>query len=170
MYLVTTLVFIAMILIFRPKENDETRNEKRKLGLYLFLSICIVQAVKIFFTMFLVYDLLMALMLAASAYIFYKIFANSIVVIKEYGIKQAYSIEEVIGASMLAAIAAASLSGLTVYGFSITNILSVMLVLFLGWRNGMLVRSHIWYYNRHGFGDDNSNKSSVNCFICNFSD
>ena len=159
-----------MILIFRPKENDDTRNEKRKLGFYLFLSICIVQAVKIFFTMFLIYDLLMALMLAVTAYIFYKIFANSIVVIKEYGIKEAFSIEEVIGASILASIAVSSLSGLTVYGFSITNILSVMLVLFLGWKNGMVVRSYIWYYNRHGSRNDNRYKSSANRFICNFPD
>ena len=157
-----------MILIFRPRENDDTRNEKRKLGLYLFISICLVQAVKIFFTMFLIYDLLMALMLAVTAYIFYKIFANSLVVIKEYGIKQAFSIEEVIGASMLVSIAVSSLSGLTIYGFSITNILSVMLVLFLGWRNGMLVRSYIRHYNRHGFRNDNRHKPCANRFICNF--
>jgi len=159
-----------MILIFKTKENDDTRNEKRKLGIYLFLSICIVQAVKISFTIFLVYDVLMALMLAITAYIFYKIFANSIIVIKEYGIKEAFSIEEVIGAGMLVSIAVSSLAGLTVYGFSVTNIISVMLVLFLGWKNGMLVRSYIWNYNRHGSWNDNPDQSGINCFICNIPD
>jgi len=159
-----------MILVVRPRENDDTRNEKQKLGIYLFVATFLVQAVKIVFTMFLVYDLLMAVMLAITSYIFYKIFSNSIVVIKEYGIKRAFSIEEVIGASMLVSISVASLSGLTVYGFSITNILSIMLVLFLGWKNGMLVRSYLWYYYWYGSRNDNRDKPSSNCLICNFSE
>ena len=43
------------------------------------------------------------------------------------------------GASLLFAIAFVSLSGLKFWGLSVTNILSVMLVLFLGWKHGMLV-------------------------------
>ena len=92
-----------------------------------------------FFTMFLVYDLLTSIMLAILSYIFYKIFANSITVIKEYGKKSAFTIEEVMGASMLVSIAFYSLHSLNVFGLSITNILSIMLVLFLGWKNGILV-------------------------------
>lgn len=92
-----------------------------------------------FFTMFLVYDLLASFVFAILTYIFYKIFANSITVVKEYGIKQAFTIEEVIGASLLASIAVYSLNGLNIFGLSISNILSIMLVLFLGWKHGMLV-------------------------------
>lgn len=139
MYILTTLVFIVATLIFRPKEQDESRNEKQKLGLHLFIAILGVQAIKMFFSIFLIYDLLSSTMLAITAYIFYKIFANSLIVIKEYGIKQAFSIEEIIGASMMLSIAVASLSRLDIIGFSITNILSIMIVLFLGWKNGILV-------------------------------
>lgn len=89
--------------------------------------------------MFLVYDLLASFVFAILTYIFYKIFANSITVVKDYGIKQAFTIEEVIGASLLVSIAVYSLHGLNVFGLSISNILSIMLVLFLGWKNGMLV-------------------------------
>lgn len=92
-----------------------------------------------FFTMFLVYDLLTSFVSAMLAYIFYKIFANSITVIKEYGIKKAFTIEEVIGASLLVSIAVYALHGLNIFGLSVGNILSIMLVLFLGWKNGMLV-------------------------------
>lgn len=92
-----------------------------------------------FFTMFLVYDLLASFVFAILTYIFYKIFSNSITVIKDYGIKQAFTIEEVIGASLLVSIAVYSLNGLNVFGLSISNILSIMLVLFLGWKHGMLV-------------------------------
>lgn len=138
-YLLTTLLFIVMTLIFRPRYEQEGRNEKQKLGIYILASSFVVQAGKMFFTMFLVYDLLASIMLSVLTYIFYKIFANSITVIKEYGIKQAFTVEEVIGASLLLAISFYSLSGLNIFGLSISNILSIMLVLFLGWKNGMLV-------------------------------
>ena len=89
--------------------------------------------------MFLVYDLLASFVFAILTYIFYKIFSNSITLIKDYGIKQAFTIEEVIGASLLVSIAVYSLNGLNILGLSISNILSIMLVLFLGWKHGMLV-------------------------------
>ena len=78
-------------------------------------------------------------MLAIITYIFYKIFSNSLIVITKYGIKKAFSIEEVMGASLLIAIALCAFSKLHIYGLSITNIFSIMIVLFLGWKNGMLV-------------------------------
>ena len=137
-YLLTTLLFVLMTLMFRPR-FEEDRNEKQKLGLYIFLSTFIVQTGKMFFTMFLVYDLLSSFVFGILTYIFYKIFANSITVIKEYGIKKAFTVEEVMGASLLLAIAFYSFNGLNVFGLSISNILSIMLVLFLGWKYGMLV-------------------------------
>ena len=137
-YLLTTLLFVLMILMFRPRREEE-RNEKQKLGLYVLISSFIVQAGKMFFTMFLVYDLLASFVFAILTYIFYKIFANSITVIKEYGIKRAFTIEEVMGASLLLAIAFYSINRLNIFGLSISNILSIMLVLFLGWKYGMLV-------------------------------
>lgn len=138
-YLLTTLLFIVSTLIFRPRFESKDRNEKQKLGVYILVSTFIVQAGKMLFTMFLVYDLLASIMFSLLVYIFYKIFVNSITVIKEYGIKRAFTVEEVIGASLLLAIAVYSLNGLNIFGLSISNILSIMLVLFLGWKNGMLV-------------------------------
>ena len=70
---------------------------------------------------------------------FYKIFTNSITVVKEYGKKMAFTVEEVMGASLLVSIALYSLHSLQIFGLSISNILSIMLVLFLGWKNGILV-------------------------------
>ena len=137
-YLLSSLIFIVMTLVFRPRYQED-RNEKRKLGIYVLISAFIVQAGKMFFTMFLVYDLLASFVFACLTYIFYKIFTNSITVIKEYGIKEAFSIEEVIGASLLLSIAIYSMHGLNIFGLSISNILSIMIVLFLGWKNGMLV-------------------------------
>lgn len=138
-FLVTSLLFVALILIFRPRLKNIDKNEKQKLGIFVAVSAFAVQASKMFFTMFLVYDLISSIALGIITYIFYKIFANSIIVINQYGIKKAFAIEEVMGASLLVSIALCAFSKLHVFGFSITNIFSIMLVLFLGWKNGMLV-------------------------------
>lgn len=138
-FLLTSLLLIAMMLIFRPRIQEEGRNEIQKLGIYLAIATFAVQASKMFFSIFLVYDLVVSIMLAIITYIFYKIFSNSLIVITKYGIKKAFSIEEVMGASLIIAIALCAFSKLHVFGLSITNIFSIMIVLFLGWKNGMLV-------------------------------
>ena len=138
-FLITSLILIAMMLIFRPRIKENDRNEIQKLGIYLAIATFAVQASKMFFSIFLIYDLIVSIMLAIITYIFYKIFANSLIVITKYGIKKAFSIEEVMGASLLIAIALCAFSKLHIFGLSITNIFSIMIVLFLGWKNGMLV-------------------------------
>ena len=137
-YILTSLVFILMALVFRTKYQED-RNEKRKLGTFVLISSLIVQAGRMFFTMFLIYDLLASIVFACLTYIFYKVFTNSITVIKDYGKREAFSIEEVIGASLLLSIAIYSMHGLNIFGLSISNILCIMIVLFLGWKHGMLV-------------------------------
>ena len=168
-YLLMTLIFIVAMLIVRPKYQDETRNEKQKLGKYVLLSAFIVQAGKMLFGMFLVYDLITSIMLSILTYIFYKIFVNSITVIKEYGIKKAFTVEEIMGTSMLICIAFYSLHWINILGISITNVLSIMIVLFLGWRNGILVGATsgitigmVMRYNRKF-------KSNFTCLLCNIS-
>ncbi len=169
-YLVMTLLFIVATLIFRPRFQEKDRNEKQKLGLYVLVSAFIVQAGKMFFTLFLVYDLLGSIMFSLLTYIFYKVFANSITVIKEYGIKRAFTVEEVIGASLLIAIAFYSLHGLNIFGLSISNILSIMLVLFLGWKNGMLVGATSGITIGMVLRNNRKFKSCFSGFICNITE
>lgn len=169
-YLLTTLLFIVATLIFRPRFQGEDRNEKQKLGLYISICAFVVQAGKMFFTMFLVYDLLASIMFAIITYIFYKIFSNSITVIKDYGVKQAFTVEEVMGASLLMSIAFYSLHGLNIFGLSISNILSIMLVLFLGWKNGMLVGATSGITIGMVLRNNRKVRSSACSFICNISE
>lgn len=138
-FFISSLLLIAMILIFRPKMQTQDRNEKQKLGIYVAIASFIVQTSKMFFTTFLVYDLIVNIMLGIITYIFYKIFVNSIIVINQYDIRKAFSIEEVMGASLIISIALCAFSKLYIFGLSVTNIFSIMIVLFLGWKNGMLV-------------------------------
>ena len=137
-YILTTLVFFVTILIKRPKIQDEV-NEQKRLGMHLFISTLIVQVVPMFFRSFILYELLTGVMLSISTYIFYKIFSNSITVIREVGIKKVFSIEEVIGTSLLLTLAFMALGDTAVFGYSVKNILSILLVLILGWKNGILV-------------------------------
>ena len=134
----TSLVFFASSLFVRHNVIEDT-NEEKRLGVHLFASVLIVQIAPMFFRSFLLYDLLLAIMVAVVTFIFYKIFANSIIMIKEFRNKKAFTIEEVIGTSLLLSIAVCALGDLSIFGFSIRNILSILIVLVLGWKNGMLV-------------------------------
>lgn len=138
-YFLTTLVFILSIILFKPKIQNEYKNEKRKLGLHLFFSTLIVQFCVEIFGGLIVYDVLFSIALSISTVVFYKIFSNSLIVLKEYGKKQAFTIEEVIGASLIITIAISCFRNFNIFGFSVTNIISILIVLILGWKNGVLV-------------------------------
>ena len=137
-YILTLLIFLAFVLIKRPKEEEE-RNEKIKVGIQMSLAVFIVQTVKMLFNGFLVYDLAYNIMLSLVTYILYKVFVNALVVFSEAGIKKVFSIEEVMGSALLLAIAVNCLGNLSIFGYSIRNILSILIVLVMGWKNGMLV-------------------------------
>ncbi len=138
-YILTIAVFTVAILIKRPKVKIDDANEQKKLGGYLIFACLVVNITKMFFTNFYVYDLLSSIANAVVAFVFYKIFANSILVIKDYGIKQAFSVEEVIGASLMLSIAISAFGNFQIFGFSLKNILSILLVMIMGWKNGILV-------------------------------
>ena len=155
-YFITSLVFFVSILIVRPRVQENV-NEKKKIGVHLVFAVFIVQVIPMFFREFYVFELLSGIMLAMTTYIFYKIFANSITMIIDFGTKRAFTIEEVIGTSLLLSITVTVFENLDIFGFSIKNILSILIVLVLGWKNGMLVgatggitigvvlRSNYWY-------------------------
>ena len=137
-YFITSLLLFVSILIIRSRLQENV-NEKKKIGGHLFFSVVLVQVVPMFFRTFYMFDLLTAIMLAMTTYIFYKIFVNSITLIIDFGTRRAFTIEEVMGTSLLLAIAINVFGNLNIFGFSIKNILSILIVLVLGWKNGLLV-------------------------------
>lgn len=138
-YFLTALVLIITLFIFKPRYNEEERNEKIKIGKNVFIATLLIQIVKIAMAQFTLYDVLASITLSIIALVFYKIFVNSIVVVQEFYEKRAFSIEEVIGASLMLAIAVGGIGDFNVAGFSIRNILSILIVMVLGWKNGMLI-------------------------------
>ncbi len=137
-YFLTSLVFFVFVLVKKPKIQEEV-NEKAKVGIHLVVAVLLVQIIPMFFRSFYIYDFLTSIMLAICSYVFYKIFANSILMIKEFKTKKVFSIEEVMGTSLLITISLCALGDFSVFGYSLRNILSILLVLILGWKNGMVV-------------------------------
>ena len=138
-YFLTSLIFFISVFIIKPRYNEEERNEKIKVGKNIFIAIFIIQIIKAFLSTLTFYDILLSITYSIIAIAFYKIFANSISVIENLGEKKAFSIEEVIGTSLLLAIAVSAFSDMSILGFSIRNVLSILIVLVLGWKNGVLV-------------------------------
>ena len=139
MYVVASLIVLLLSVVAKPKRVNDDSNEKVRLGARLAFSVFAVQLIYILFTGFYMYDFLTAIMITITSYIFYKIFVNSISVVKEYGIKRVFTVEEVIGASLLLAIAISAVGDYSILGFGVRNIFCIFMVLYLGYRNGMLV-------------------------------
>lgn len=138
-YLLTSLLLVFSLFIIKPRYNEGERNEKIKIGANVILSILCVQIAKFLITGFTLYDILAGITISIIGLVFYKIFANSIIVLQEFWEKRAFTIEEIIGASLILAISASSLGELNLFGFNIRNILSILIVMILGWKNGILV-------------------------------
>lgn len=138
-YLLISLLFIAMILIFKPWYQEEYKNERRKLGRYVFLATLIIQTIEVFFNGFLIYTFLLGIATSITTYIFYKIFSESLIVIREWGIKEAFSIEEIMGAALMVSVALLAISNVTLFGLNVGQILMIIMILVLGWKNGIMV-------------------------------
>lgn len=137
-YLLTTAVFFVLVASFKPK-IDEKSNGKMKIGKQLFISCLGVQLLYTFFSEYYLYDLLVGIMVSISVYVFYRIFLNGISVINEFGAKSAFPVDEIMGCAILLAITFAKFDNLNIFGYSVKNILSIMVVLILGWKNGILM-------------------------------
>ena len=137
-YFLTSLVFFATLFIVKTKKQVDY-NEKLKLGKNIIISIFIVNIVPMLFTTLKLSNVIFTVLLSIITYIFYKIFVNAIDVIYEYGEKKAFSIEELMGASLLLAIAITALEPINILGYSLKNVLCILIVLILGWKSGILV-------------------------------
>lgn len=138
-YILIILMLLILMCIKPPKENDQYKNEQIQISWHIFFSIILVMFSKLLLTKFTIGDMLLHITLAIFSIVFYKIFVNSLIVIQDISQRKAFSIEEVIGASLLLSIAISAIGDITILGLSIRNILCILIVLVLGWKNGILV-------------------------------
>ena len=138
-YILTALVLIITMFIIKPRYNDDEKNEKIRLSKNIFIATMIIELAKVGMAGFTLYDILSIISFSIIAVVFYKIFVNSVVVIRDFSDKKAFSIEEILGASLILAIAVGAFGNFSIFEFSLRNILSILIVLILGWKNGVLV-------------------------------
>lgn len=135
----TSIIFFILIFIFKPKISLDDRNEVLKVGTRLFFASFIYNFIDNIRGVFLIYDVFLGLVIAALTYTFYKIFVNGIVVIRDWGEKKAFTVEELIAASIILAISISVLKDVQIFSLSISNILIIFMILVLGWKNGILI-------------------------------
>lgn len=138
-YILIILMLLVLLCIKPPKENDEYKNEEMQISGHIFFSIILIMIAKLILTKFTIGDMILHITLAIFSVIFYKIFVNSINVVQNITEKRAFSLEEVMGASLLLSVAVSSFGEFSIFGLSIRNILSILIVLILGWKNGVLI-------------------------------
>jgi len=135
-YFLGTLILILFAVLIKPRRNE---NETLKLGSRLFVTVILLQVLGLVFKNIIVYDLLTSCIFVISTLIFYKIFVNSILVIKEYTIKDIFTSEEIVGATLMVAIALSAVPEILVLGVSIKIIAAILFVIFIGIQNGILI-------------------------------
>ncbi len=138
-YLLIALVLIFSTFAIKPMYQEAEKNEKMRLSKHIFITTLIIGLARMGFAQFAIYDILSIISVAIISTVFYKIFVNSIDVLQSIGDNKAFSIEEVLGASLLLAISFTCFGDFNIAGFSIRNILSILIILILGWKNGILV-------------------------------
>ena len=138
-YFLTSLVLVATLFIIKPLYNEKERNEKIKIGKNVFIACILIQIMKFSMSGFTLYDVLSGFTISIIALVFYKIFVNSVVVLQDFSTRKAFSIEELIGASLLIAISLGAFGNFSILGIELRNVLSILIVMILGWKNGILV-------------------------------
>lgn len=138
-FIAVSVMYFVLVLIFKSKIAVDERNELIKTGGKLFWACMIVEIVKNIKGVFLMYDFLIGVISAALVYVFYKIFVNGIILIKEFRIKEAFTIEELIAGTIMIAITSLAFNTLSIWNINISNIIIIFMIMVLGWKNGMLV-------------------------------
>lgn len=136
-YFLISIVFFITLFILKAKKQENV-NEKAMFGKNIILSIVLVKIIPMLFSSLNVSSLIVAVMLCITTYIFYKVFVNSLDVIYDYGYKTVFSVEEIMGAAVLLSIAISAFGPVSILGYSLKNILCILIVLILGWKSGVL--------------------------------
>lgn len=137
-FIVTAILYIAIVLIKKPVMQKE-KNEVVKTGSFLILATSAVEIIGHMKTEFYLYDAFMAVIGIILTYVFYKIFVNGLEVIKNIGIKQVFSREDLIAATLICAMCVFCFNGIKIFDISISNILIIFMILVLGWKKGAIV-------------------------------
>lgn len=137
MFLANSIIFIILSILFKGKEEEELGASASKVK--LFISVLIVQLVPVLMGQVLIYDIVLAVVTTLATLVFYILFTYGLYVLCNLKENMIFSIEEVIGASVLVCLSICAFGPLELFGFNIRNVLCILIVLILGWKNGVSI-------------------------------
>lgn len=138
-FIATSIIYFVTVLVFKTKIAVEERNELVKTGGQLWFATFAVSLVQSIIGVFTLYDVFMSLIVSAMTYVFYKIFVNGLTFIKDLNVKKAFTIEELIAGVIIVSLASVAINGISVFSLNLSNIIMILLIMILGWKNGILV-------------------------------
>ena len=137
-FIVTSIIYFILVLFFKAKVAVEERNEVVKTGGKLFAACMIVSIIKCFTGIFLLYDVFMSIISSLILYVFYNFFLNKLKFIKDFNIKKAFTMEELIAGILIISLASLSLKDINIFSLNLSNIIIIFMIMVLGWKNGMV--------------------------------
>ncbi len=138
-FILTSIIYFVIVLVFKTKIAVEDRNELVKTGGQLWFASFAVSVLQSVVSVLTLYDIFMALIISAMTYVFYKIFVNGLTFIKDLNIKKAFTIEELIAGVIIVSLASVALSEVNIFSLNLSNIIMILMIMILGWKNGILV-------------------------------
>lgn len=133
-----SIVYFVLIMLFKPKVCVEERNEIYKTGSRLFWAYIICNIIKNWGSDIWVSDLFSAGVTGGILYVFYKIFVNGIIIIKDFNIKKVFTIEETASGIAIIVLALSFFNNNIIDKLTISSIVGMFLIIILGWQKGML--------------------------------
>ena len=130
-FIISAVLFVAFKAFLK---NDE--ENKMSEAIKMLVAVAISESIGLFMSKTLVYDSLLSIYSAITSAIFYLIFASGISTIVDYGRKKAISSEDMIASCVLLTVAITLLGETSIFGVSIRGVLSVLMVMLLGWKCG----------------------------------
>lgn len=134
-----SIAYYILLALFKPKVCVDERNEVYKTGARLFWAYVFISLFHHWTSDIWIIDLAYSCLYAGLLYVFYKVFVNALAVIKNFGIKKAFTAEEMIATIALIAIAVSVFSKVTIFEMSVANIFVMLAIMVLGWKSGILV-------------------------------
>ena len=132
-FLISSILYVVL-KAFIKNENTKIGNAGR-----VIFSVAISEIVGLAINGVLIYDALMAVYMSVTTAIFYLIFSEGLPVIMNVFEKGAFSTEQVTSAGISLTMVLTSFSPFSVFGMTLSGIVSVLMVMLLGWRRGAAI-------------------------------
>ena len=132
-----SIVYFLLLSMFRAKICVEERNEIYNTGSRLFWAYVICSIFRNWGSGW-IYNLFMSCMTGGILYVFYKIFVNGIIIIKDFNKKKVFTVEETASGIAIIVLALSFFNNNVIDKLTISSIIGMFLIIILGWQKGIL--------------------------------